>query len=48
MLLVNFMKDKKKKGCGQGQEDEESDESDNEEVMIYFRALIMRIKEKSR
>ena len=30
------MKDKKKKGCGQGQEGEESDESDDKEVMIYF------------
>ena len=36
MLLVNFMKDKRKKGHGQGQEGEESDESDDKEVMIYF------------
>ena len=47
MLLINFMKDKKKKGCGQGQEGEQSDESDDEEVMINL-ALIMRKKEKSR
>ena len=30
------MKDKRKKGCGQGHEGEQSDESDDEEVMIYF------------
>ena len=30
------MKDKEKKGCGQGQEGKQSDESDDEEVMIYF------------
>ena len=30
------MKDKRKKGHGQGQEGEESDECDKEEVMIYF------------
>ena len=49
MLLVNFMKDKKKKGHGQGQgqEGEKSDESDNEEVMIYF-GFNNEIKEKSR
>ena len=38
MLLINFMKDKRKKGHsqGQGQEGEESDECDEEEMMIYF------------
>ena len=36
VLLINFMKDKKKKGCSQGQEGEQSDESDDEEAMIYF------------
>ena len=41
------MKDKRKKGHGQVREDEESDECDDEEVMIYL-ALIMRILEKSR
>ena len=30
------MKDKKKKGCSQGQEGQQSDESDDEEAMIYF------------
>ena len=36
MLLINFIKDKRKKGLGQGQEGKESDECDNEEVIIYF------------
>ena len=30
------MKDKRKKGCGQGKEDQQSDQSDDEEVNIYF------------
>ena len=36
VLLINFMKDKRKKGRGQVQEGEESDECDDKEVMIYF------------
>ena len=36
LLLVIFMKGKRKKGRSQSKEDEQSDQSDDEEVNNYF------------
>ena len=36
LLLVTFMKGKRKKGRSQSTEDEQSDQSDDEEVNKYF------------
>ena len=36
LLLVIFMKGKRKKGCSQSKEDKQSDQSDDEEVNNYF------------
>ena len=36
LLLVIFMKGKRKKGHGQSKEDEQSDQSDDEQVNNYF------------